>query len=76
MLKIRLKRNGRQHMPIYTIVLMESLTRREGKSIAELGYYEPSTKRIEINKMELQKRLSQGARPTKTVRHLIEKILS
>nr|QOU10730.1 ribosomal protein S16 [Spumella sp. Baekdong012001B8] len=76
MLKIRLKRNGRQHMPIYAIVLMESLTRREGKSIAELGYYEPATKRIEINKMELQKRLSQGARPTKTVRHLIEKILS
>lgn len=76
MLKIRLKRNGRKHRPIYTIVLMESLTRREGKSIAELGYYEPATKRVEINKIELQKRMNQGARPTNTARHLIENFLA
>lgn len=75
MLKIRLKRGGRKHMPIYTIVLMESLTRRDGKSIFELGYYEPTTKRIEINQIELQKRMEQGARPTNTARHLIERYL-
>lgn len=76
MLKIRLKRRGRQHLPVYTIVLMESLTRREGKSIAELGYYDPATKRVEINQSELKKRISQGARPTNTVRHLIESFLN
>ena len=75
MLKIRLKRGGRKHLPIYTIVLMESLTRRDGKSIAVLGYYEPITKRIKVNQIELQKRINQGARPTNTIRHLLERFL-
>lgn len=76
MLKIRLKRSGRKHMPIYKIVLMESLTRRDGKSIATIGYYEPITKKIEVNQIELQKRINQGARPTNTVRHLLKHFLS
>jgi len=41
MLKIRLKRTGRKSKPFYKIVLMENLSKRDGKSIAELGYYIP-----------------------------------
>ena len=51
MLKIRLKRTGRKSKPFYRIVLMESLSRRDGKSIAELGYYDPILKILNVDKV-------------------------
>lgn len=75
MLKIRLKRTGRKSKPFYRIVLMENLTRRDGKSIAELGYYDPLTKIINFDNLTLHKYLNAGAYPTNTVRHLIYKML-
>lgn len=76
MLKIRLKRTGRKATPFYRIVLMENLSRRDGKSIAELGYYDPLKKVLKFNKTLLHKYINCGAYPTDTVRHLIYKMLS
>ena len=76
MLKIRLKRVGRKNKPFYRIVLMENLSKRDGKSIAELGYYDPLTKVIKIDKSTLSKYLNFGAYPSDTMRHLIYKILN
>jgi small subunit ribosomal protein S16 len=39
MLKIRLKRCGRKKSPTYRIVLMPSQSKRDGRVIEELGYY-------------------------------------
>jgi small subunit ribosomal protein S16 len=75
MLKIRLKRTGRKNKPFYRIVLMENLSKRDGKSIAELGFYDPLKKRISFNKLELHKYLNYGAYPTNTVRYLISKMI-
>lgn len=75
MLKIRLKRGGRKRYPIYRIVLMESLTKRDGKSDLVLGYYEPISKKLKINVLAMQNKINQGAYPTSTVRHLIEKFI-
>ncbi len=75
MLKIRLKRAGRKKKPFYIIVLMESLSKRDGKSILELGYYEPIKKTICLNKTALHKCLNDGAYATDTVRHLLYKTL-
>jgi small subunit ribosomal protein S16 len=75
MLKIRLKRSGRKSKPFYRIVLMESLSKRDGKAIEELGYYDPIKKTIEFNKELLHKYLNVGAYPTDTMRHLISKML-
>ena len=75
MLKIRLKRTGRKNKPFYRIVLMENLSKRDGKSIAELGYYDPLRKRVSFNKLELYKHLNNGAYPTPTVRHLIYRMI-
>ena len=75
MIKIRLKRTGRKNKPFYRIVLMENLSKRDGKSIAELGYYDPLQKRVSFNKLELYKYLNNGAYPTATVRHLIYKMM-
>lgn len=76
MLKIRLKRTGRKNKPFYRIVLMENLSKRDGKSICELGYYDPLKKVINFNKIELHKYINNGAYPTDTVRHLIYKMLA
>jgi small subunit ribosomal protein S16 len=75
MLKIRLKKLGRKGRPFYRIVLMENLSKRDGKSIAELGYYDPITKILNFDKINLQKYLNAGAYPTDTVRHLIYRMI-
>jgi len=75
MLKIRLKRSGRKGKPFYRIVLMESLSKRDGKAILELGYYDPFKKIIKMDKAEIHKYINYGAYPTDTVRHLIYKVL-
>lgn len=75
MLKIRLKRAGRKSKPFYRIVLMESLSKRDGKAIQELGYYDPLNKTLEVNKELLYKYLNMGAYPTNTMRHLIYKLV-
>jgi small subunit ribosomal protein S16 len=76
MLKIRLKRIGRKKKPFYKIVLMENLSRRDGKAILELGYYDPIKKLIHVDKLNLHKYLNCGAYPTDSVRHLIYRVLS
>jgi small subunit ribosomal protein S16 len=75
MLKIRLKKIGRKGKPFYRIVLMESLSKRDGKSIVELGFYDPLNKTLSIDKTNLNKYLNAGAYPTDTVRHLIYQML-
>ena len=76
MLKIRLKRTGRKTKPFYRIVLMENLSKRDGKSIAEIGYYDPVKKIINFDKVTLHKYINHGAYPTDTIRHLIYKMLN
>jgi small subunit ribosomal protein S16 len=76
MLKIRLKRTGRKTKPFYKIVLMENLSKRDGKSIAEIGYYDPIKKIINFDKITLVKYINSGAYPTNTIRHLIYKMLN
>ena len=75
MLKIRLKRAGRKRKPFYRLVLMENLAKRDGRTIADLGYYDPLGKVINFDKQSLHKYINHGAYPTNTVRHLIYKML-
>jgi small subunit ribosomal protein S16 len=75
MLKIRLKRAGRKRKPFYRLVLMENLAKRDGRAIADLGYYDPLRKVINFDKQMVHKYINHGAYPTNTVRHLIYKML-
>ena len=75
MLKIRLTKSGRKGKPLYRIVLMESLSKRDGESIAELGFYDPLNKTLTFDKTNLNKYLNCGAYPTDTVRHLIYRMV-
>lgn len=74
MLKIRLKREGRKKKPIYKIILIENLKKRDGKYILTFGYFDPIKKYCKMNKYLLIKYLNKGAYPTDTVRHIIKNL--
>jgi small subunit ribosomal protein S16 len=73
MLKIRLKRFGRKASPSYRIVVMDSRTKRDGRAIEEVGFYNPLTKETHLNFDRISKRLETGAQPTDTVRNIFMK---
>lgn len=73
--KIRLKRLGAKKAPFYRIVVADSRTPRDGKSIAEIGYYDP-TKEPAVIKVDVEaakKWIGTGAQPSDTVRALLKK---
>ena len=67
MIKLRLKRYGRKKQSCYRIVAMDSKTKRNGVSIEELGYYNPSTKQTYLKISKIKTFLTHGGNPTKTV---------
>lgn len=73
MLKLRFKRLGRKGSPTFRLVIMENTTRRDGKPIDEVGYYNPITKNLQFEKEKLQKWLNYGVQPTPTVLNLLQK---
>ena len=73
MLKLRLKRIGRKRSPSYRLVIMENTSRRDGKPVDELGYYNPITKQYNFNIEKIKKWLNYGVKPTETVSNLLKK---
>lgn len=72
MLRIRLKRLGAKKTPSYRIVVINSTTKRQGKPIQELGYYNPKTKAMKFDLASAQEWVKKGAQPTKTVEYLMK----
>lgn len=75
-LKLRLKRFGTNKKPFYRVVAMEESFPRDGKVVAELGYYDPKTnpKTISLIKEDIQNWLKKGATPTDPVRRLLGEV--
>ena len=73
MIKLRLKRFGKQFEASYRIVAMNNDSRRDGRPLEELGFYNPRTDEVKLNTEAVTKRLQEGAQPTKTVRRILEK---
>ena len=73
MLKIRFKRTGRKKLPFYKIVVMDVRTKRDGKVLEELGFYNPMTKMLHINRERTIIRLENGVQPTEVVKNLLRK---
>ena len=73
MLKLRLKRLGKKRSPSYRLVIMENTSRRDGRPIEELGYYDPLTKNYKFDTDKIKKWLSYGVKPTETVLYLLKK---
>lgn len=73
MIKLRLKRFGKKREVSYRIVATESKTRRDGRPVEELGFYNPRTDETRLNVPAIVKRLQQGAQPSETVRSILNK---
>ena len=73
MIKLRLKRFGKKKEASFRIVACNSTSRRDGRPIQELGFYNPRTKETRLDTEALRIRLTQGAQPTNVVRTLLEK---
>ena len=73
MIKLRLKRFGKKKEASFRIVACNSTSRRDGRPLQELGFYNPRTKETRLETEALRIRLTQGAQPTDVVRTLLEK---
>ena len=73
MIKLRLKRFGKKREVSYRIVAIESKTRRDGRPIEELGFYNPRTDETRLNVPAIVTRLKQGAQPSETVKSILRK---
>ena len=73
--RIRLKRLGAKKAPFYRIVVADSRVCRNGKSIEEIGYYDPTKEPVVLNvdAEAAKKWLANGAQPSDTTRALLKK---
>ncbi len=78
MLKIRLRRAGARNEPTYRVVVSDARERPRGRFVEVLGYYDPrpnpATVRIDVERAEAWMR--KGARPSPTVRRLLQQVRS
>ena len=74
MVKIRLQREGKKKAPFYHIVVADSRSPRDGKIIEQIGTYDPMTEpsTIVLDNAKVEQWIKNGAKPTDTVKKLIE----
>ena len=75
MVKIRLQREGKKKAPFYHIVVADSRSPRDGKIIEQIGTYDPMTDpaTIVLDNEKVEKWIKNGAKPTDSVKSLIER---
>ncbi len=73
--KIRFKRMGAKKRPFYRLVVADSRSPRDGRFIEEIGYYDPTTSpaTVKIDEEKAIKWLTEGAKPSNTVKSLLQK---
>lgn len=78
MLTIRLTRKGKKNQPFFRVVVIDKRrSSKGGRAVEDLGYKNPLTKKISINKERALYWLKCGAQPSPTVHNLFisEKII-
>lgn len=71
--RIRLKRIGKIHHPIYRVVVVDSRKKRDGRVIEEVGKYDPNQEPslIELDSERIQYWLGVGAQPSDPVHRFL-----
>ena len=76
--RIRLKRIGRRHHPVYRLAAVDSRRQRDSRVLVELGAYNPvladKERQVNFKRERIEYWLSVGAQPSDTVRRLLEKL--
>jgi len=75
MLRIRLTRIGKKHLPAYRIVVKEKRSKRDGDCVDSIGHWNPSNNPeiLKIDKDRLNYWISKGAQMSEAVKELITK---
>jgi small subunit ribosomal protein S16 len=77
--RIRMKKMGRKHRPYFRIVAIDSRQPRDGRTLEELGTYDPMVKnkenRVTLKADRIKYWISVGALPTEKVQAILNKHL-
>ncbi len=75
MLRIRLARRGKKRHPSYRVVVADVKSKRDGRFVEQIGFYDPMTDPIvyKIKEDRALHWLSVGAQPSDAVRRLLSK---
>ncbi len=72
-----MKKMGKRHYPVYRLCAMDAREERDGRSLEDLGHYDPHKEKDEeklvMNRERVEYWLSKGAQPTKKVAVLLKK---
>ena len=70
MVRIRLKRTGTRNLPCYRVVVVDQRSARDGRTIEEIGFYDPchDTERLDVERYDHW--IGQGAQPSQTAADL------
>lgn len=76
MVKIRLSRGGAPKRPFYHVLVTDSRSARDGRSIERVGFYNPVATgkeiKLKLDAERISEWISKGAQPTDKVRALIK----
>ncbi len=74
---IRMKRTGRTNRPCYSISVSDSRFKRDGRTVEDLGLYDPISKKLDQQvKFDVERAkvwVAQGAQPSDTVRSIFKR---
>jgi small subunit ribosomal protein S16 len=75
MLRIRLTRTGKIRQPSYRVVVADKRSKRDGRVVERIGYYNPRSEPLEFRIEEARALhwLNVGAQPSDAVRRLLVK---
>ena len=78
MVAIRLRRAGSKKRPFFRVVVTDSRAARDSSFVEILGHYNPRSKpaAVAIDKARIEHWLKRGARPSDSVRTLLQRHLS
>jgi small subunit ribosomal protein S16 len=72
--KIRLARHGSKKNPVYRVVVADSRVQRDGRTIEEIGKYNPQHEPslVDIDADKARAWIAKGAQPTEMVAKLLK----
>ena len=77
MVRLRLKRMGRRNRAFFRLCAFDAREERDGRSIEQLGTYDPmekdEEKKVVLKRERIEYWLSVGAQPTETVASILKK---
>lgn len=71
MLTLKLQRIGKKHQASFRLIVGEKREKLDGKQLEDLGWFNPRTDEMNVNKDRTQYWLKQGAQKTDSVHNLL-----